>query len=138
MRVIIDTNVVLDVLLGRDAFVGNAARIFSLVERSEVEGLLCATTITTVDYLLCQSLSRKEARQTLRQLIEIFEVAAVNRSVIEGALRGAIADFEDAVMAEAGRLAGADAVVTRNAKDFQKGAIKAVDPAEFLAGFKGR
>lgn len=135
---IIDTNVVLDVLLARDAFVGNAARIFSLVERAEVEGCLCATTITTVDYLLGQSLSRRDARQALRQLIGIFEIAAVNRSVIEGALRSAIVDFEDAVMAEAGRLAGAEAVVTRNVKDFQKGALKAVDPAEFLAGLKDR
>ena len=132
MRVIIDTNVVLDVLLARIPFVESASRVFALVEQSKIEASLCATTVTTVHYLLTQSLSRDEGRQALRGLLELFEIAPVNRPVIEEALQSKIEDFEDAVLEQAGRLAGAEAIITRNTKDFRRSSIKALDPAELL------
>ena len=132
MRVIVDTNVVLDVLLARRSFVESASRVFALVEQSRIEASLCATTVTTVDYLLTQSLSRDEGRQALRGLLDLFEIAPVNRSVIEKALQSKIEDFEDAVLEQAGRLTGAEAIITRNTKDFRKSSIKALDPAELL------
>jgi predicted nucleic acid-binding protein len=135
LRVIVDTNVILGLLLGREPFVQGAAQVFALAERSEIEGLLCATTVTTIDYLLGQSLARTEARRALHRLMGIFEIAAVNRAVIEEALRSRIPDFEDAVVEESGRHAGAEAVVTRDTKHFRRGRLKALDPAEFLAGF---
>ncbi len=133
MRVLVDTNVVLDVLLGRKPFVDKAARVFGLVERGQVEGLLCATTVTTLDYLLAQTLSRPESTETIRRLLGIFEIAPVTRLVLEEALRSRIADFEDAVLEQAGRLAGADAIVTRNTRDFRNSIIKALEPDELLA-----
>ena len=132
MRVIVDTNVVLDVLLARRPFVESASRVFALVEQSRIEASLCATTVTTVDYLLTQSLSRDEGRQALRGLLELFEIAPVNRSVIEKALQSKIEDFEDAVLEQAGCLTGAEAIITRNTKDFRKSSIKALDPTELL------
>jgi len=132
LRVIIDTNVVLDVLLARIPFVESASRVFALVEQSKIEASLCATTVTTVHYLLTQSLSRDEGRQALRGLLELFEIAPVNRPVIEEALQSKIEDFEDAVLEQAGRLAGAEAIITRNTKDFRRSSIKALDPAELL------
>ena len=133
MRVIIDTNVVLDVLLSRTRFVESASRVFALVEQSKIEASLCATTVTTVHYLLTQSLSRDEGRRALRGLLELFEIAPVNRPVLEGALQSKIADFEDAVVEQAGRLAGAEAIITRNTKDFRHSSVKALDPAELLS-----
>lgn len=88
--------------------------------------------MTTVDYLLTQSLSHDEGRQALRGLLELFEIAPVNRSVIEKALQSKIEDFEDAVLEQAGCLVGAEAITTRNTKDFRKSSIKALDPTELL------
>lgn len=133
MRVIVDTNVVLDVLLARRPFVDAAAKVLGLIEQSQIEGLLCATTITTVDYLLGQSLSRSQGRDALRRLLELFEIAPVNRPVIEEAFRSRLVDFEDAVLEQSGRLAGADAIVTRNTRDFHNSALKAMGPDELLA-----
>jgi len=132
LRLIVDTNVVLDVLLDRRPFVEPAARLFALIERSKIEASVCATTLTTVHYLLTQSLSREEGRRALQGLLELFEIAPVNRPVLEGALQSKIEDFEDAVLEQAGRLVGADAIVTRNTKDFRKSSIKALDPVELL------
>ena len=133
MKVIIDTNVVLDVLLRRKTFVGPASQVFASAEQSTIDACLCATTITTVDYLLNQSLSRPAARKALHRLLELFEGAPVNRPVLEEALQSKMPDFEDAVLAYAGDLVGADAVVTRNTKDFKKSPIKALDPVEFIS-----
>jgi len=136
LRVLIDTNIVMDVLLARRPFVESASRIFSLVEQSKIEASLCATTVTTVDYLLTQSLSRDEARQALRGLLNLFKIAPVNRSVIEKALRSKIEDFEDAVLEQAACLVGAEAIITRNTKDFGRSSIKALDPAELFAALE--
>ena len=132
MRVIVDTNIVLDVLLSREPFVGAGSEVFALVEKSSVEASLCATTVTTVDYLLTQSLPRDEARRALRALLSLFEVAPVNRAVLDGALGSRIEDFEDAVLEQAGLLIGAEAIITRNTKDFRRSSIKALDPTELL------
>jgi len=100
MRILINTNVVLDLLLARKAFIHDAARIFAKVELGEVEGLLCATTLTTIDYLLGQTLSRQDTRKAIRQLLNLFEVAAVNRIVLAAAADSSMLDFEDAVLAQ--------------------------------------
>ena len=65
-----------------------------------------------------------------------FEIATVNRAVIERALFSKIIDFEDAVLVESGRMAGVASIITRNIKDFSKSDLKVFDPKEFLAQFK--
>jgi len=132
LKVIVDTNVVLDVLLARRPFVEHAAEVFGLAERSEIEAYLCATTMTTLDYLLAQSLPKAEVRETLHRLLSLFEIAPVNRPVIEEALRSKVTDFEDAVLEQSGRLVGAEAVVSRDAKGFQRSILASFDPLELL------
>ena len=129
----VDTNVVLDVLLNRQPFAEAAARIFALVEESKIEGYLCATTITTVDYLLGQALAPTEARAALQRLLALFEIAPVNRPVLEQALRSDVSDFEDAVLEQSARLVSVDAIVTRNLPDFRKCSVTAFDPTELLS-----
>lgn len=135
MRVIFDTNVVLDVLLARQPFVHAASELFSMVEHAQIAGLLCATTITTVDYLLMQALPRPDAHQALRKLLELFEIAPVNRAVLEEALNSKVTDFEDAVLDQAGRLAGVEVIITRNQKDFRHSSLRILGPVEFLSSF---
>ncbi len=133
MKAIVDTNVVLDVLLEREPFVKPAVGVFRLIEESRIAAFICATTITTIDYLLVKSLQKTKARNVLHRLISLFEIATVNRPVIERALISEIKDFEDAVLNEAGKMAGADFVITRNTKDFAASTLKICDPNEFLA-----
>lgn len=133
MKVLVDTNVVLDLLLDRQPFSKDASRIFALIEESRIEGLLCATTVTTIHYLLTQTLAPAKARQALQNLLSLFEIAPVNRPVLEQALHSRITDFEDAVLEQAALLVSADAVTTRNVKDFKHSKITALTPAELLS-----
>ena len=138
MRVLVDTNVVLDVLLDRKPFAEAATQVFALVEESKIEGFLCATTVTTIDYLLAQALVPTKARETLHRLLNLFEIAPVNRPVLEQALHSDISDFEDAVLEQAGRLVGADVIVTRNLKDFQIFTITVFDPLELISALEAK
>lgn len=140
MKVLFDTNVILDVLLDRQLFADDAARLMSLVERSEISGLLCATTVTTIHYLMVKSLGARSAIEHIRLLLSLFEVAPVNRVVIENALERGFSDYEDAVIVEAACHAGAEYIITRNIRDFKKSSIPVYTPSGFiqvLTSFKG-
>lgn len=132
-KVLVDTNVVLDVLLDRAPFADAASQVVALVEESALEGYLCATTVTTVDYLWGQVLSKSEARSALQRLLGLFEIAPVTRSVLEQALCSGFEDFEDAVLEQSARLVSADLIVTRNLKDFSNSSVTALSPPDLLA-----
>ena len=107
-----------------------------LIQQSRIEGLLCATTFTTIDYLLTQSLPRPESREADPKLLELFEVWPVNCPVIEEAFQSRILDFEEAILEQAGRLAGVHAIVTCNTRDFRNSSVKALEPDELLSAIK--
>jgi len=132
LKALLDTNIVLDVLLDRKPHSVESAEVFRLIEQGQAEGLLCATTITTLDYLLSQSMKRNDSRKLLSQLLKLFEVASVNRAVIEDALASRMDDFEDAVLDHACLNSGADVIVTRNSKDFTRGKSRVMDPRQFI------
>jgi len=136
LKALLDTNIVLDVLLDRKPHSVESAEVFRLIEQGQAEGLLCATTITTLDYLLSQSMKRNDSRKLLSQLLKLFEVASVNRAVIEDALASRMDDFEDAVLDHACLNSGADVIVTRNSKDFTHGKSRVMDPIQFIVLMK--
>ncbi len=129
----LDTNVVLDVLQARSAFVEDAVSVFDMVERNAITGLLCATTITTLAYLAGKTVGKSQATRQIRALLALFEVAPVTRAVLDRALKSKATDFEDAVLAEAALLAGADAIITRNLRDFTHSPVRAHTPAQWIA-----
>ena len=133
MKVLFDTNVVLDVLLAREPHAGVAARLFDLVDNEQIDGAVCATTVTTVAYVATKAVGATQGRKLLRRLLDLFAVAAVDRQVLEEALRLDFADSEDAVIHEAARAWGAAGIVTRNGRDFGRASLPVFDPAELLA-----
>ncbi|MDP9120456.1 MAG: PIN domain-containing protein [Acidobacteriota bacterium] len=130
MRVLFDTNVVLDFLLNRQPYAVDAAVLFCHVEAGEITGYLGATTLTTIYYLAAKSLGAGQAAGLVKKLMGIFEIAPVNRVVLESALDLRFADFEDAVLHEASRQIGAQAIVTRDLTDFRRAMVAIYTPAE--------
>ncbi len=119
MKILFDTNVILDVMLDREPFSDSAALLLSKGEHSQVIGFLCATTVTTLHYLIAKSLGNKAAKRHISTLLSLFEIAPVNRIVLDKALNANFRDFEDAVLHEAAVHAGAEYIVTRNPSDFK-------------------
>ena len=100
MRVLFDTNVVLDVLLDRAPYSLDSARCLSMAESGEIDGWLCATTVTTLHYLIGKSMGARTALDGISLPLSFFEVAPVDKTVLACALRLPFGDFEDAVLHE--------------------------------------
>lgn len=132
MNVLFDTNIVLDLLLDRTPFVHDSAQTLALVERGIISGSLCATTVTTLFYLCGRALDVQQARAQIGTLLTLFDIAPVNRVVLNGALATGFADYEDAVLHEAAHHAGCQAIVTRNVRGFAAARLPVYSPAEFL------
>jgi predicted nucleic acid-binding protein len=133
VKVLFDTNVVLDHLLEREPYVDTAEQLLSLVDTGRIDGVICSTTATTIHYLASKAVGAAAAMDYLRSLLAIFEVACVDREVLHGALDLGFSDFEDAVLHEAACGVGAAAIVTRNGRDFVGSTLPVFDPAELLA-----
>lgn len=133
MNALIDTNVVVDVLVRRMPFFADSSRVLDRAERGDFTAWLCATTITTVFYLVRRHLGATETIERLEDLIAICSTAAVNKVVIDSALRSPFTDFEDAVLNYSALTVGADCLVTRNASDFRHSSLLVYTPSQFLA-----
>lgn len=133
MRVLFDTNVLLDVLLRREPEAEVAARLLSLADVGRIEGIIAATTVTTIFYLATKSLGSKAAKSALREVLAVFDVATVDRDVLSNAMDLEFGDFEDAVLHEAARKADATAIVTRDGRGFANASLPVFSPRELLA-----
>lgn len=124
---------ILHVLLEREPHVDAAAELFALAENGCIAGSICVTTATTVYSIAAKGFGRRRACDRVHGLLGLLEVAPVGRDVLDGAIDIGFADFEDAVLYEAARAAGATVIVTRDRDDFVNSAILALDPHELLA-----
>jgi len=118
MRVLFNTNVVLNILIDRKPFPIVASLLFSEVEKDNIKGFLCVTTIITIHYLVSKSRGKEIAAESINLLLNLFEIASVNRAVLITAKNLNFKDFEDAVIYSSAIHSGCNAVVTRNTKDF--------------------
>ena len=132
MRVLFDTNVLLDVFLEREPFFKSSAQAIGLAEKGKIEGWICGTTVTTIFYLLAKKLSAKKAKRHVREILKIFNVSNINRVVLEDALESNFNDYEDGVLYQSAIHAKLEAIITRNQKDFDKSEIPIYSPATFL------
>ena len=132
MRILLDTNVILDVLLDREPFSSTAAKLFSKVETGEITGYVCATTITTLHYISSKVIGADSAIEEINKLLMLFEVAPVNRAVLDAALTSGFKDFEDAVVHASGVYKETQGIVTRDFDSFKKSKINVYSPEELL------
>lgn len=132
MITLFDTNIILDVLLDREPFSSDASYLLSKVEQSEITGFICATTVTTIHYIVTKALGSQAASHHIQSLLSLFSIAPVNRIVLENAAASKFDDFEDAVLHEAACHAGAKYIVTRKIVDFKNSKLPVFQPAEFI------
>ena len=132
-KVFIDTNVLLDLLLEREPWSKDSALLFSMADRKEIELLCCSLSFSTAIYLMQRfKYTRKEIVSKLSIVKSICTVTTVNESVIDRMLQSDFNDFEDAIQYYSALSFGAESIITRNTKDFQKSLIPVHTPEEFI------
>lgn len=132
MKILFDTNVILDMMLLREPFYQLSSFLLAEAEKKAIEGFICSTTVTTIYYLVSKVKGSRQARRQIENLFHIFQIAQVDQAVLEKALHSRIKDYEDAVIHEAALQHGVEGIVTRDPKDFRYAKILVYDPEELL------
>ena len=133
MRLLIDTNVILDYLLSRGGFREQAKELFDLVKYGEHFEVLSSSAVTDIFYHLNKELRNSfQAQDQIRELMKIVSVLTVSEQDIRAALDMRWKDFEDAVQYAVALSNRVDAVISRNVKDFEGKEIAVMTPGEFL------
>ena len=136
MKLLIDTNVVLDVLLRREPFFRTAAEVLNLTQLDEVREYVSASTITDIYYIANKQMKDRDAvRDLLKRLLMVVSVVAVSEREIQNALNLAWGDFEDSVQYSVALLNEMDGIVTRNPSDYQEANIRIWLPEQALELF---
>ncbi|MBN2341684.1 MAG: PIN domain-containing protein [Deltaproteobacteria bacterium] len=131
MKVYIDADVVLDVLLGRSDFVNESASILSMSESRGIHG--CTTTLTLANiYYILQKINKRKSRRAISHLCDILIILPVSETEITQSLQSDFSDFEDGVQHFCARNHKCDAIITRNQKDFKTSELPVMLPREFL------
>ncbi len=119
MKVLIDTNIVLDFLLEREPFYQNAQLLFQAIDSRRVVGYIAATTLTDIFYISRRHTRNVElARQAILEILTAMKICPVNRAVLESAFGSGLSDFEDAVQIACAVSEGLDAILTRDKQGF--------------------
>ncbi|WP_414756373.1 PIN domain-containing protein [Anabaena sp. CCY 9910] len=117
MKVLVDTNIILDFLLERNPFFSDVERLFQAINSGEIVGYVTATTLTDIFYVAKrQTQSIERARHAISMIMTTMEICLVDRSTLEAALISGITDFEDAVQIACAIAQNLDAIVTRDTK----------------------
>lgn len=132
MKILIDTNIVLDLLLEREPFVENAILIFEQIEQGKLEGYIAATTITNIFYIIRKTESREVAIDAINRLLIGIQFCAVDLQTVETALSLGLKDFEDSIQLACATISKLDGIVTRDRKDFSGSSLPIYSPTELL------
>lgn len=136
MKVLIDTNVIIDSLQSREGFLEDAGRV--MLRACDYDGYIAASSVTDIFYLQNRFFrDRKKAKQNLGNLLKIFRVLDTTGEDCRNALRSGMADFEDAILVDTAIRNEIDAIVTRNKKDFKGVGVEVCTPEEFLEKLEG-
>lgn len=131
MKVLIDTNIILDIALNRQPFVEQAVLLWRLAEQKEITACLSNTSITDIFYIINKYAGQEKARSFIADILDIFKLADIDEQGFREALNSDMKDFEDAVQYVIGMHNGCEVLVTRNKADY-RGRPNALEPAELL------
>ncbi|MEQ8416863.1 MAG: PIN domain-containing protein [Imperialibacter sp.] len=132
MRILFDTNIILDIALKRPPFFTDSSEAFKSVDQQKVFGYISATSVTDIYYVARKSIGHDTSILFIEDLLDILDVVGIDRSVIKHALQLNFRDFEDAIQSVSAKLNDIDYVITRNISDFTKSEVTAITPDAFL------
>lgn len=133
MKVLLDTNVVLDLVLNRAPWQSDAAAIWNANLQGVLEACVTASQLTDVFYLVRRATGEAAARQSIQQCLSSLTILAVDFKVVNRAFQLGATDFEDAVQLAAADGAGVTALVTRDPSGFAGAGLPVHSPAALVA-----
>jgi predicted nucleic acid-binding protein len=132
-KLLIDTNIVLDLLAKRDPFYQSAAQIFTLADKNRIKLTVSSLTFANTNYVLNRLKSAKEARDILRRFKILVRILSLNDKIVDLALNDeSFKDFEDGLHYYTAIENNQDIIITRNLRDYKGAKIPVMTAGEYL------
>lgn len=139
MKLLIDTNIVLDVLLKREPFYQDAVKVMNLAQYEDIQEYVSASAVTDIYYIAYKQIKdRKLVLDLIKRLLMVVSVAAVTEQEIRIALETGWRDFEDAVQYSVALLDEMEGLVTRNPRDYEGTNIEIWSPKQALSVYEDK
>ena len=139
MKLLIDTNIVLDVLLKREPFYQDAVKVMNLAQYEDIQEYVSASAVTDIYYIAYKQIKdRKLVLDLIKRLLMVVSIAAVTEQEIRNALETGWRDFEDAVQYSVALLNEMEGLVTRNPRDYEGADIEIWSPEQVLNVYKDK
>jgi len=135
-RLLLDTNIVLDLLAHRMPFYTEAAKLFSLADRKKIKLSISALCLADVNYILSKQKPEMEVRKILRRFKVLVNVLPFDDKISDLALNSEFRDFEDAIQYFTALENDQDLIITRNQPDFRESKIPVMTAGEFIKSIK--
>jgi predicted nucleic acid-binding protein len=135
LKVLLDTDVLMDVALGRPDFGPNSRAVVDWCEQTPETALIAWHTVSNLFYLICAARSDSFARSFIGDLIKVMKVTSGGTEGVRQALAMRMNDLEDALQVAAAISGRADHIITRNTADYRGSVIPALSPRQFLRRF---
>ena len=132
IRVLLDTNIIIDFLTDRQPFSLHATDIFRQARTESIELFTSSHSFATTHYIMKKLLPEKEQRSVLTKLNQHLQILPVTEKEIQHALSPSHQDFEDSIQIFTALTGNIDYIVTRNIKDFKKSPVKIKTPDQLL------
>ena len=137
MKILIDTNVILDVLLNRGAFYHTSRAIFELAERKQIIGCINASVFTDIFYIISKEFKNIESvYKAIKIITALFSIVPVSETTITSAIALHWKDFEDAVQCMAAKENDIAYIITRDKAGYENSTVPCMTPTEFILFFK--
>ena len=138
MRVFLDTNILLDIIEGRQKFLLASSNVFDLGIRGQIQMLATPLTFANCVYTTRKNVGYEKAINGLRSLKKYVRTASMDEDQVAEALCSDMPDFEDMLQYKAAVAAKCDVIVTRDKKrHFPDDGIPVLSPEDFLNEFFG-
>ncbi len=135
-KLFLDTNIVIDLLARRDPDYSDAAQVFSMGDKKQIQLSVSALTFANTNYLLSKAKPQNEVKSILRKFKLLVNVLPLEDKIINLALNDTdFKDFEDGLQYFSAIQYDQDLIITRNLKDFKSSKIPALTAGQFLKSF---
>lgn len=132
MKILVDTNIILDVLCAREGFVEESSKVWKYCEINKIKGYISALSVPNIVYILRKELTPEKTQEIIKRIFLIFKVADLKAADLKKASLIKYNDYEDALQMVCANRIKADFIVTRNICDFNTSKILAIKPSELL------
>lgn len=136
MKLFLDANVVLDLILKRQPFFETIAEIITIAENKNYKLCVSSVTFVNINYVACKFTDKKNVLESLKILRIVIDVLSISETEIDKALYSKFNDFEDAVQHYCALKYNCNYIITRDLKDFKNSEIPVMTPTEFLVSIK--